>query len=675
MKVTYNWLKDFLDIKIPPRELADKLTMMGLEVGSIEESGGDFIFEIEITSNRPDWLSVVGLSREIAAVTGKSIKDPYQKTKLKENKKSPLHITIENKKDCPFYTGRVIKNIKVGPASGNIIKRLELIGCRSVNNVVDITNYVLFESGQPLHAFDLDKLGSDKIVVRRAKRSEKILTIDGQEKALTEEILVIADHQKPIAIAGIMGGKDTEVDINTKNVLLESAVFDPVVVRRSRQLLGLQSDSAYRFERCVDAHMTDKASRYAAGLIKEISAGEVFGVVSTGGVPKKDSVISLDILWVEKILGCRVDKKKIVQILIGLGFKVTAAGKNKIKVIVPSHRPDVKLAVDLVEEIARVYGFENIPVSLPPVKAQVITRTNVENISLIKNVMAGLGLNEAITYSLIDRDLLKGLESDFSSIAGIINPLSKEQEILRPSIVPSLAGCVARNINQKQESIALFEVSNVFALADNAPKESLNLGIILSGSREIWTNQGRLKEEFSLLNLKGVIESLLERLGLKGIKFETGSDRNKVEMVYLGERIGLMLALKRNVLENLHIKNRGVFTAEIYLDKIFPLMGNKMKFSPLPLYPAISRDISILVKENIGAQDILKAIESCAEPLLKESSIKDYYKGKQIPEGFKNLTISCVYRSADRTLTETEVNPVHQKISAVLADKFSATFR
>ncbi|TBR14832.1 phenylalanine--tRNA ligase subunit beta, partial [bacterium] len=253
MKVTYNWLKDFLDIKIPPRELADKLTMMGLEVGSIEEAAGDFIFEIEITSNRPDWLSVVGLSREIAAVTGKSIKDPYQRTKLKENKKSPLQITIENKKDCPFYTGRVIKNIKVGPASGNIIKRLELIGCRSVNNVVDITNYVLFESGQPLHAFDLDKLGSDKIMVRRAKKGEKILAIDGQEKMLNEDVLVIANHQKPVAIAGIMGGKDTEVDINTKNVLLESAVFDPVVVRRSRQILGLQSDSSYRFERCVDA--------------------------------------------------------------------------------------------------------------------------------------------------------------------------------------------------------------------------------------------------------------------------------------------------------------------------------------------------------------------------------------------------------------------------------------
>ncbi|TBR17168.1 hypothetical protein EPO66_03240, partial [bacterium] len=225
------------------------------------------------------------------------------------------------------------------------------------------------------------------------------------------------------------------------------------------------------------------------------------------------------------------------------------------------------------------------------------------------------------------------------------------------------------------ESIALFEVSNVFALADNAPKESLNLGIILSGSREIWTNQGRLKEEFSLLNLKGIIESLLEKLGLKGIKFETGLDKNKVEVVYLGEKIGFMLGFKRNILENLHIKNRDVFAAELYLDKIFSLMGSKEKFSPLPLYPAISRDISIVVKENIGAQDILKAIDSCGESLLKESAIIDYYKGKQIPEGFKNLTISCIYRSSDRTLTEAEINPIHQRISAILADKFSATFR
>ncbi len=691
MKVTYNWLKDFVDIKIPPRELADKLTMSGLEVGSIEELGGDFIFEIEITSNRPDWLSVVGIAREVAAITNSKIR-AYSVERIANNKinlsakRYPLNaktfgIDIENKKDCPLYIGRFIRNVQVASALKNIRQRLELIGCRSVNNIVDITNYVLFESGQPLHAFDLDKIreqgigGQVKITVRRAMAGEKIVTIDGQEKLLNEDILVIADHQKPIAIAGIMGGKDTEVDINTKNVFLESAIFDPVVVRRGRQLLGLQSDSSYRFERCVDAHMTDKVSNYAAGLIKDAAGGEIFGAVLKRCRTKKESVIFLDILWVEKILGCHVKKSKIIQILINLGFKVAQAGQNSLKVAVPSHRLDVKLAVDLAEEVARVFGFENIPVSLHPINAQVISRANVENVSLIKNVMVGLGLSEAITYSLIDRDLLKGMEGDFSSIVEIINPLSKEQEVLRSSIIPSLVVCAARNINQKQEAVALFEVSNVFTLADNTPKENLNLGIILSGDSLMWTNQGRLKEEFSLLNLKGIIESLLGKLGLRGINFQTSLDKNKVELIYEGVNLGFMLKLNRSILDNFHIKNKNVFTAEIYLDKIFPYMGRREKFSPLFLYPAISRDISIVVKENIKAQDILKAIKSCGEPFLKEANIIDYYKGKQIPEGFKNLTISCVYRSAERTLTETEINPVHQRISEALAGKFSATFR
>ncbi len=665
MKVTYNWLKNFLDIKIPPRELADKLTMSGLEVGSIEEEAGDFIFEIEITSNRPDWLSVIGLAREIAALTGKKIKDLYQKTKLKKAKTPSFHITVENKKDCPIYTARVIKDVKVGPALENIRRRLELIGCRSVNNVVDTTNYVLFESGQPLHAFDLDKLNSDKIIVRRAKKNEKIVAIDGQEKTLNEGILVIADDQKPIAIAGIMGSKDTEVDTNTKNILLESAVFDPVVVRHGRQILGLQSDSSYRFERGVDIQTTDKASSYAAGLIKNMAGGEISSVVSTGSAAEKDNVILLDILWVEKILGCRIDKKKVTQILISLGFGVFSSGKNKLKVFVPSHRPDVRLAVDLVEEVARVFGFENMPVSLPPVKAQIFPRSNVENTTLIKNTMVGLGLNEAITHSLIDRDLLKGLEGNFPSIAEIINPLSKEQEILRPSIIPSLAVCVARNINQKQESITLFEVSNVFMPVDNSLKESLNLGIILSGSRALWTSQGRLKEDFSLLNLKGIIESLLEKLGLKGIKFQTSPDKNKVVFVYEGKDLGFMMKFKRDILDNFHIKNRNVFAAEIYLDKVFSFMGSKEKFSPLPLYPSISRDISINIPENRQAADILKEIESCNEPLLKEVKVIDCYKNK---ENKRSLTISCVYRSTDRTLTDAEINPAHQTILEALAN-------
>ncbi|MDD5730640.1 MAG: phenylalanine--tRNA ligase beta subunit-related protein, partial [Candidatus Omnitrophica bacterium] len=268
MKVTYNWLKDFVDIKVPPQALADKLTMAGLEVVSLEESGGDFVFEIEITSNRPDWLSVSGVAREVAAITGSKLKQPktagfkpQAKIKAAAGGINQANIKIENKKDCPLYTGKIIRGVKVGASPEWLKKRLEAVGCRSVNNVVDITNYILFETGHPLHAFDLDKLNTQAVTVRRGRPEEKIVIIDGQEKKLDGEILVIADKEKAVAIAGVMGGKDTEVSFSTVNIFLEAAVFNPAVVRKSRQKLGLQSDSSYRFERGVNPHTAESASR------------------------------------------------------------------------------------------------------------------------------------------------------------------------------------------------------------------------------------------------------------------------------------------------------------------------------------------------------------------------------------------------------------------------------
>ena len=276
MKVTYNWLKDFVEIKISPEKLAEKLTMAGLEVTALEKKGGDFVFEIEVTSNRPDWLSVIGIAREVAAITGKKMKS-VQTKKLQPAERSPqpLLVKIEDKNDCSLYIAKIIKGVKIGPSPQWLKERLELIGCRSINNIVDIANYVLFEYGQPLHAFDLDKLNGDLISVRRAKKDEKLVTIDGIERNLCPEILVIADLHAPVALAGIMGGKETEVSGATKNILLEAAVFNPVLVRRGRQKLGLQSDSAYRFERGVDSCGTQAASSRAAELIQKLCGGKL----------------------------------------------------------------------------------------------------------------------------------------------------------------------------------------------------------------------------------------------------------------------------------------------------------------------------------------------------------------------------------------------------------------
>ncbi|MCX5706598.1 MAG: phenylalanine--tRNA ligase beta subunit-related protein [Candidatus Omnitrophica bacterium] len=302
MKVTYNWLKDFVDIKITAPQLADKLTMAGLEVVSLQEKEGDFVFEIEITSNRPDWLSLVGIAREVAALTGRKLKVPQAKSaKYTAGSMQPLAIQVEDKKDCPLYTARIIKDVKVAPSPVWLKKRLELVGCRSVNNIVDITNYVLFELGEPLHAFDLAKLNPEGVIIRRAKNSEKLLTIDGENRQLNSNILVIADREKPIALAGVMGGKDTEVTTGTKDILLESAVFNPVIIRRARQALGIQSEASYRFERGVDLASVEKASLKAARSIQELAGGNQVGYQVKGVTKAQAKNIGLEISKVKKI--------------------------------------------------------------------------------------------------------------------------------------------------------------------------------------------------------------------------------------------------------------------------------------------------------------------------------------------------------------------------------------
>ena len=318
MKVTYNWLKDFVNIKLAPGELAEKLTMAGLEVVSLKESGGDFVFEIEITSNRPDWLSILGVAREISSLTGSKLKTAkHQEVKIKTKNTQPVEISIADKKDCPFYSAMVIRDVKVAPSPEWLKKRLELLGCRSVNNIVDITNYILFELGQPLHAFDLDKLSQQSINVRRARPGERIITIDGQQKTLGHEILVIANKNKPVAIAGVMGGKETEVTDSTSSILLESAVFNPAIVRRSRQKLGLQSESSYRFERGVDSEVTRSAVLSALELIQALAFGNPCAYKSLGAVKLVKSAVRLEMAYVSRVLGIKISIFKIKQILTG----------------------------------------------------------------------------------------------------------------------------------------------------------------------------------------------------------------------------------------------------------------------------------------------------------------------------------------------------------------------
>jgi phenylalanyl-tRNA synthetase beta chain len=676
MRFTYNWLKEFVNIKISARELADKLTMAGLEVVSVKPKGNDSVFEAEITSNRPDWLSVAGIAREVAAVTGQKIKSSVGYAIKTQGKPPQFSIEIENKKDCPLYNAKIIRDVKVGPSPGWLKDRLELIGCRSINNIVDITNYIMFTWGQPLHAFDLDRLGFERIIVRRGKSGEKLTVIDGREKTLDADILVIANQHNPVAVAGVMGGKDTEVTEDSKNILLEAAIFNPVLVRCGRRKLGLDSESSYRFERGVDSGKVELGSYECARLIQKFATGKCVFNKSSAHPKAKDKRVNLDVERAQKILGIdNISHGKIKDILVDLGFKVKVKSKNKLDIGIPSWRQDVSLEADLIEEIARILGYENIPTTLPAIIPQVGPSRQRELVLKTKSILTGLGLNEVITYSLISRDLLTGQKTSAFAPIEIANPLSKEQEILRPSLIPSLLKCLAYNLNQKEGYIPVFEIAKGF-FKSGEPKlrEELLLGIALCGVKTYFLQQGLVKEEVGFLNLKGVLEALFGRLGVREYSFRS-QNVSEVDLYVHREKIGVMLKPQKGVLDNLDIKNRELVVLEVSLDKLFSYADLTKRFSQLPLYPAISRDISFILRNELSVEALIKSIKDKAGPLLSEARIADYYKGKQITSGFKGLTISCIYRSGERTLTEAEVNPIHIGVVNLLKDKFQAQIR
>ena len=473
-----------------------------------------------------------------------------------------------------------------------------------------------------------------------------------------------------------MGGKDTEVTVGTKNILLEAAIFNPITIRRARQKLGVQSESSYRFERGIDLEIVDKASWRAAELIQRLVGGTCVLTKASGLTKTRKKNIALDVAGVRKILGVNIAPVKIKKILNSLAFKTKVKTKNIFMVKVPSYRPDVSLEIDLIEEIARIYGFAQISQTLPRVSPHVTTLETRDLVSLIKNILVGLGLNEVITYSLIDKDALKDFTEELtSSVIEILNPLSKEQEILRPTLLTGLLSCVALNLNQKQSYLNIFEIAKAFSQEGVKAKEELVLGIALCGTKSLLLAQGLIKEEVGLLHLKGILEVLFARLGINNYNFNSIDRSPEVAACIDNETIGTIGQLPKATLERFEIKNKDVFTLEISLDRLLSCADLKRRFAPLPIYPAVSRDISLVLKEGIRAADILEAIRDKAGPLLQEVKITDYYKGKQIPAGFKGLTISCLYRSDERTLTEVEINPIQTTLGEILAERFGAKIR
>ncbi|HCI44560.1 MAG TPA: phenylalanine--tRNA ligase subunit beta [Candidatus Omnitrophica bacterium] len=691
MKFSLNWLRDYVTIGVSPERLAHKLTMAGLEVEKVATVDGDTVFELEITPNRPDCLNMLGLAREVSAILNVSRKMP----KIKPLKPSlPLQgslsaacgIKILDKKGCPRYNGTLIRDVRVGETSGWIRKRLAVLGMRPINNVVDITNFCLLETGQPLHAFDYDKLEGGKVVVRRAREGETIVGIDGVEYGLDPSILVIADARRPVAIAGVMGGKDTEVTAATKNILLESAYFDPVLVRRASRALGVSSESSYRFERGVDYETVEAGARRAVGLILDSAGGNVAGRSDeeTGTREKSGGrVIAVTKDGVNAFLGSALTTARCKKILQRLGCAVAAgpagggAGrKGVLKVTPPAFRKDIKDEVDVVEEIARVVGYDELPASLPAVAAtNVVPGPSQKFRPAIRVLLLAQGASETVTYAMIsEKDLARSGQAHLRGVK-IQNPLAQDQGLLRPSLLPSLLSVVVFNINRGQKNLRLFELGKIYG-----PRgEQETLGVIMTGrSDEDWRKAGKPEADF--YDIKGVVEQAIARTCRQGIRFENGprpffEKGQGASVLVQGADVGFLGKIEEDVLINWDIKQKNVFFAQINLEELRRFYSPRQPYRSVSQYPVIVRDVSLAVKTSVQFQQVCATAFRLGSGILNSVKFNEEYLGEKIPAGQRGIVFSLRYKAADRTLREEEVNDVHAKILRAFVEEMGAVQR
>jgi phenylalanyl-tRNA synthetase beta chain len=684
MKISLKWLERYIDIKMPAQKLINKLTDAGLEVGSFEKANNDIVLEIEITSNRPDWLSYLGIAREVAAVSGtRKIIAPEtlacKKTSTKQKK--DYSIIIEDRKACPRYVGRLFRDVTIAQSPRFIKAPLETIGSRLINNAADITNYCLYETGQPMHAFDFDKLEGGKIIVRRAKKGESITTIDGVKRDLDDSILVIADAKKPVAVAGIMGGLDTEVTEQTKNILLESAYFDPVIIRRGSRKLGLSTESNYRFERKVDTENVLFASCRAAYLLKQFCKAKVEDFcLDVNYLKEKTKKIQISADSYERLIGVRVSASKMKSLLTPLGFKVSKAKKKEtLSVTVPSFRSDVNLEEDLIEEIARVEGFSQIENDLPPIKAHINSACTGQYLAKAKlrQILVNQGVNEIVTLTLMSEKNLDDACISKEKRVYLVNPLSLEQAVLRSSMLPSTLKVINTNFNRKVKDLKVFEIGNVYQKISNKFKETECICIALTGN--IYSDWKIHNIKTTFYDLKGIVESILDGFNIQNYKLEAKAisffDPEQSAVITLnGEIIAELGKVNKKVQKNYDLID-AVYFAQIPISNLLLLQKTDHRYAQVPKYPSVIRDIAIVVDKTVKAQSALDIMSEVAGSLAINLELFDVYTGDQVPDNKKSLAFSIEYQSPEATLTEEEVSKVHNLVQENLISKLNATLR
>ncbi|GBD93607.1 phenylalanine--tRNA ligase beta subunit [bacterium BMS3Abin05] len=736
MKVSYNWLKEYVDFDFSPEELAHRLTMLGLEVESvtplnhdygkytIAQRGGDLvaigpsgeiatagnlfnhedaapvpfpgtrvgksaadylpeadtIYDVSVTPNRPDCFGILGIAREISTVTGNRLRIPNPAVQESSEKtETYISVDVQDPEGCPRYSARVVKNITVGPSPYWMQYRLYSVGIRAISNVVDVTNYVLMEYGHPLHAFDFSLLIQNKIQVRRAKAGERFVTLDGKGHTLDPDILLICDGVRPVALAGIMGGLNSEVKETTKDILLECAYFDPMVIRKGAKKLEISSESSMRFERGVDPNGTIAAINRTAQLIQQTANGDVLQGIADVYPRKIEPVhIQLPKADIRRLLGVDIDSSETEFILTHLGLKLSQK-EDRFEVDVPTFRPDLTRPVDLIEEIARVYGYDKIEEKK---SSEIVLNDHVNTrekfVNLVRDILVGQGFKEILTNSMIpsNDDVLKEFpETDVR----LTNPISEDMAVLRPTLLPGLLRIAQRNIFRQLPNFRLFEIGRIFRKTEKngRPEESLYLGGILSGMarREHWFHKSRAVDFY---DLKGFTEVIFDQLKFGNLNFSETEhwafDNPSVQIESGGQIPGYLGKIKEALKERLDVPN-DLFAFELNLDDIEVKMDWVRLYKPIPKFPTVRRDLALLVDITLPVGTLIQTIHKWGGKYLQSVDVFDVYTGKQVPPDKKSVAVRLEFVPEEHTFTEEEINQMQSVLLEKLHSEIGAELR
>jgi phenylalanyl-tRNA synthetase beta chain len=670
MKISLNWLKEFVEIPVGPRELKRDLTNLGINVESYAEAGDDWVLDAEVTTNRPDCLSHLGIAREISTCYRKPLHLPSPQVKdLGDPASAEISIETADETLCPRYCGRVVRKVKVAPSPNWLARRLEAIGQRPINNVADITNYVLMELGHPLHAFDLQRIRQRRIIVRRAAPGEKLKTLDDVERTLTSENLVIADAERPVALAGIMGGEDSEISNSTTSVLLESAWFDPVSIRRTAKAQGLHTEASHRFERGADIAMAPVALDRAALMIAELAGGEILrGMVGVfpDPTPRKDVILRR--VEIDRVLGTEIHWEDVRYILKSLGFDTLRLGTEGWRVSLPSFRLDVTREVDLIEEIARHFGYSRLPSRVRTAPPRVERDLGREKELTLTRTLVALGYREIIPPSMVD----PGENRRFTETPPVplANPLSQDASALRSSAAPSMVRALRWNLDRGQPDLRLYELGKNYTLGESgAPEEQRVLSLGLAGHRRHASVHDNA-QSLDFFDLKGDLETLFERFGLPELRFEpAGCDYYEPGLsgrfTAGGQALAVFGKLKSEIAREYKLR-QDVWLAQVDADSLLQAHLLTSAFRAFSRFPSVERDFSLVVPDEVTFARLEEAINALGLAEVQGFRPADLFRGGAVPAGHYSLLLRVTLQSPERTLSGEDIAEATRRMLSAL---------